>query len=379
VKGVIDLHGKVIPVVDLRLRFGMEEMEYTDRTCIIVVEISANTGTVQIGIVVDSVSEVLNIKGEDIEDTPTSRIKLNTEYIFGIAKMEGGVEIMIDIDKVLSQQELELVSAMKKEDSSVEAEAPPEKAVSEEIPPEKTVVEKAPTEKAVELEVQPKKKVAEEAPSEKAVKAEVPPKKKVAEEVPPEKVVEAEAPPEKAHMKSKGARDNRKEKSRKTTKGKEKSRKTKSSRGQSKREESRDKATSDIDIEKYKLSMKVLHFLSTPVMAVDKEFNIIFMNPTGAQTVGKTPEACVGQKCYYLFNTEHCNTPNCQVAKAMQQDGIFTSEIKAKLASGELPIRYTGAPLKNEKGNIVGGLELAFDISKEMEVTEGVMNLERSG
>jgi methyl-accepting chemotaxis protein len=63
----------------------------------------------------------------------------------------------------------------------------------------------------------------------------------------------------------------------------------------------------------------------------------------------------------------------------MQQDGIFTSEIKAKLASGELPIRYTGAPLKNEKGNIVGGLELAFDISKEMEVTEGVMNLERSG
>ena len=107
VKGVINLRGKVIPIIDLRLRFGMEEMEYTERTCIIVVEIQSHSGTIMIGIVVDSVSEVLNIKGEDIEDTPAFGKKLNTEYILGMAKMEGGVKILLDIDRVLSTEEIE--------------------------------------------------------------------------------------------------------------------------------------------------------------------------------------------------------------------------------------------------------------------------------
>lgn len=109
VKGVINLRGKVIPVMDLRLRFNMEAIDYTERTCIIVVEIEAGTGTVQIGIVVDSVSEVLNVKEEDTEDTPTFGTQLNTEYILGMAKMEGGVKILLDIDKVLNQQELNLL------------------------------------------------------------------------------------------------------------------------------------------------------------------------------------------------------------------------------------------------------------------------------
>lgn len=111
VKGVINLRGKVIPVVDLRLRFGMEEMAYSERTCIIVVEIEGPAGTVMIGIVVDAVSEVLNVKGEDIEDTPTFGTKLNTDYILGMAKMEGGVKILLDIDQVLSADE---VVALKK-------------------------------------------------------------------------------------------------------------------------------------------------------------------------------------------------------------------------------------------------------------------------
>jgi purine-binding chemotaxis protein CheW len=106
VKGVINLRGKVIPVVDLRLRFGMDAIDYTERTCIIVVEVDGQTGTIQIGIVVDSVSEVLNIREEEIEDTPTFGAKLNTDYILGMAKMEGGVKILLDIDKVLSDQEI---------------------------------------------------------------------------------------------------------------------------------------------------------------------------------------------------------------------------------------------------------------------------------
>jgi len=109
VKGVINLRGKVIPVVDLRLRFGMEEMDYTDRTCIIVVEIEGESGTVMIGIVVDAVSEVLNIKGEDIEDTPTFGTKLNTDYILGMAKKEGSVKILLDIDRVLSAEEISVL------------------------------------------------------------------------------------------------------------------------------------------------------------------------------------------------------------------------------------------------------------------------------
>ena len=106
VKGVINLRGKVIPVIDLRLRFGIAEIDYTERTCIIVVEIAGQAGTVLIGIVVDSVSEVLNVKGEEIEDTPTFGTKLDTEYILGMAKMEGGVKILLDIDKVLNTEEV---------------------------------------------------------------------------------------------------------------------------------------------------------------------------------------------------------------------------------------------------------------------------------
>ncbi len=109
VKGVINLRGKVIPVMDLRLRFGMEAIDYTERTCIIVVEMKGQSGTIQIGIVVDSVSEVLNIKGEDIEETPTFGTKLNTDYILGMAKMEGGVKILLDIDKVLNDEEISVL------------------------------------------------------------------------------------------------------------------------------------------------------------------------------------------------------------------------------------------------------------------------------
>jgi len=110
VKGVVNLRGKVIPVMDLRLRFGMTSIDYTERTCIIVVEIAGQSGTILVGIVVDAVSEVLNIKGDDIVKTPTFGTKLNTDYILGMAKMEGGVKILLDIDQVLSSDELSVLS-----------------------------------------------------------------------------------------------------------------------------------------------------------------------------------------------------------------------------------------------------------------------------
>lgn len=110
VKGVINLRGKVIPVVDIRLKFGMAAMDYTERTCIIVVEVGSGADRIQIGIVVDSVSEVLNIKAGEIEETPNFGTRLQTDYILGMAKAGGGIKILLDIDRVLRAEELGAVS-----------------------------------------------------------------------------------------------------------------------------------------------------------------------------------------------------------------------------------------------------------------------------
>ncbi len=118
-----------------------------------------------------------------------------------------------------------------------------------------------------------------------------------------------------------------------------------------------------------------LNNIPTPVMVVDRDFNVQFMNPAGATAVGRTPETCVGQKCFTLFNTGQCNTNDCQVGKAMRENRACTNDTVAKLPSGELPIRYTGAPLKDHQGNIIGGLEYVLDISKEMEITDGILDL----
>ena len=109
VKGVINLRGKVIPVVDLRLKFTMAPMDYTERTCIIVVEIVGAGKTIPMGIIVDSVSEVINIKGGDIDDTPGFGSKLDTEYILGMAKTVGSVKILLDIDRVFGETEFSAV------------------------------------------------------------------------------------------------------------------------------------------------------------------------------------------------------------------------------------------------------------------------------
>jgi methyl-accepting chemotaxis protein len=121
-----------------------------------------------------------------------------------------------------------------------------------------------------------------------------------------------------------------------------------------------------------------LNNIPTPVMVVDRTFSVQFINPAGARILGKTQEGCKGLKCFNLFNTGHCNTPDCQVKKAMDLDGIFTHDTVANLPGGSVPIRYTGAPLKDTHGNIVGALEYVLDISKEMEITKGVLDLARS-
>jgi len=106
VRGVINLRGKVISVVNLRTKFGMESAEDTEETCIIVMDVSRNGDMLQIGILVDSVSEVLDISKEDIEDTPSFGTNLDTDFILGMAKSKGSVKILLNIDMVLGTEEL---------------------------------------------------------------------------------------------------------------------------------------------------------------------------------------------------------------------------------------------------------------------------------
>ena len=113
VKGVINLRGKVIPVVDLRLRFGLPEQEYTQRTCIVVVQIEQGATRMLTGVVVDEVSEVLTLQSGDIEDTPDFGRGVATPYLLGMAKIKGKVKILLDINMVMTAQEMHgLASAL---------------------------------------------------------------------------------------------------------------------------------------------------------------------------------------------------------------------------------------------------------------------------
>lgn len=106
VRGVINLRGKVIPVIDLRCKFGMEQIEETKETCIIVVDLS----DMLMGIVVDRVSEVLDIPQSEIEDTPSFGVTVSTEFILGIGKVKGKVIIILDIKAVLTAKEIEMLA-----------------------------------------------------------------------------------------------------------------------------------------------------------------------------------------------------------------------------------------------------------------------------
>jgi purine-binding chemotaxis protein CheW len=102
VKGVVNLRGQVIVVVDLRSRFGMEATARTDQTCIIVVEIAHENRKVSTGIIVDHVSEVLEIPGEKIEDPPTFGANVSNDVVLGMGKVGDSVKILLDIDRVLA-------------------------------------------------------------------------------------------------------------------------------------------------------------------------------------------------------------------------------------------------------------------------------------
>jgi purine-binding chemotaxis protein CheW len=109
-RGVINLRGKVIPVIDLRLKFAMDAHEYTRRTCIIVVQVQRERAALIMGIIVDEVSEVLDVSTEQIEPPPSFGTEVNTEFILGIGKVGSKVMMLLDVDRVLTGEELKEVT-----------------------------------------------------------------------------------------------------------------------------------------------------------------------------------------------------------------------------------------------------------------------------
>jgi purine-binding chemotaxis protein CheW len=110
VKGVINLRGRVIPVVDLRLRFGLKA-EFTERTCIVVVQVKVSSEqTVHMGLIVDSVEEVVTLTGAEIEPTPDFGARIDTAYLLGMAKIKGAVKMLLDIDRVIASDTVEAMA-----------------------------------------------------------------------------------------------------------------------------------------------------------------------------------------------------------------------------------------------------------------------------
>jgi purine-binding chemotaxis protein CheW len=108
IRGVINLRGKIIPVIDLRVRFGLSDAATTDKTCIVVVQIQTNAHTRrETGLVVDNVEEVLNLAANEIEETPDFGSQVDTEYLLGMAKVKGVVKMLLDLDRVLGNEELQ--------------------------------------------------------------------------------------------------------------------------------------------------------------------------------------------------------------------------------------------------------------------------------
>lgn len=112
VRGVVNLRGKVIPVVDLRARFGLSKQDDTEKTCIIVLQVARGTEQITTSIIVDEVSEVLEVDAGQLEPTPEFGSTIDTSYILAMGKVEDRVIMLLDADKVLSSEDVRLLDSL---------------------------------------------------------------------------------------------------------------------------------------------------------------------------------------------------------------------------------------------------------------------------
>jgi purine-binding chemotaxis protein CheW len=118
IKGVINLRGKIIPIIDLRLKFGMEEKSYTDRTCFVVIEIGTEEGRYLVGVAVDTVAEVVNIQKNEIDLPPEYDAQLDNNFLAGMGKLKDRVVMILDIEQVLSSEELKILKQRMNEEKN---------------------------------------------------------------------------------------------------------------------------------------------------------------------------------------------------------------------------------------------------------------------
>lgn len=122
-RGVINLRGRIIPTIDLRSKFSLPTVEDTDKTCIIVVEVMSIKGKVNVGIIVDQVAEVLDVAADEIDHAPEFGTALRTDFILGVGIVKGSVKILLDIDKVLTSEEVAVAQQVASSQPLVGAQA----------------------------------------------------------------------------------------------------------------------------------------------------------------------------------------------------------------------------------------------------------------
>ncbi|WP_321420643.1 methyl-accepting chemotaxis protein [uncultured Methanomethylovorans sp.] len=122
----------------------------------------------------------------------------------------------------------------------------------------------------------------------------------------------------------------------------------------------------------------ILDNVPLPIVSMDKNFNVIYINKAAANFTGLTADKCQGKKCFELFKTGHCNTENCKSAMAMKNGETVTGETIAKGESSNCAIRYTAAPIKDVSGEIIGAVEFIFDMNKEKEITNKIVDMSNS-
>ncbi len=118
--------------------------------------------------------------------------------------------------------------------------------------------------------------------------------------------------------------------------------------------------------EDYELSIQILDQIPTPVMAVDKEFNIIYLNESGLKMIDKPTDEVIGNKCYELMNSDHCNTPECRMQQVLKNNDKRNARNQVQLNGKKTPIEYFAAPLYSN-GELIGGLEYILDITEQVE------------
>lgn len=120
------------------------------------------------------------------------------------------------------------------------------------------------------------------------------------------------------------------------------------------------------------VKIEYLNNLSLPIHVVDKDMNVQYINPVGAQVAGKTQEECLGRKCYDLFRNPHCQTERCAVGCAMRGGQSRTDQTSVTLGGNTMHIRYTGTPIRNSAGEVIGAMEQIVDITSINTVIEAV-------